>query len=219
MNSDNGFFNTIDINDTSSLTNYYELEGYYYYVLPRVDVDSLYIFPFNDLFYTNSFELRGDRLLLSLDTAVVEYIKADLPDCIYDHRYIHSSLRIDLEVNDDAYAFEDALPNSCGTSVFVGPSKVGKSYFYDSLASIYPDSAFIRANDVIIKFMDLPLLATQTYDMCIDQPFAGMNFHIDKSVPREYIARLISSIPDSLNLQLNSVVRMSNGDIGLVRVR
>ncbi|MTI25053.1 hypothetical protein [Fulvivirga kasyanovii] len=217
LNSDNGFFNTIDINDTVSSANYYELEGYGY-TLPRA-YDTLNVLPFDDFFYTSAFELRGDRLLLSLDTVVIEYIKADIQTCIYKHRYARPFVEVDLHINDDAYEFEKAVPNSCGANVFVGPLKTGEGFFYDSLASAYPDSMFIQVNDVMIKFMDLPQLAKQTYDMCIDQPFAGINFHIDKSVPREYIDRLINSIPDSLKLEVNTVARMSNGDIGLVRVR
>lgn len=126
-------------------------------------------------------------------------------------------MSIDLSNENDALNFEQIPKTSCGTNVFVGKPRLDIRPFFNSLANSFPDSIFIQVNDVLISLNELSKFGIQTKESCSPRD-ALVYLHIDNKVSTDFIDQILSNIPDSLNLNLNRVVKMSDGDIGLLKL-
>lgn len=212
-----GYFNTLDINDSLTVPNLYNLGGPISNNLPRI-YESKSILPIDDMDYTESFFIKNDTLFIEKDTLTLNYVKSDINKCILSHRYTNTFISIDLDENNSANKFESIPKGSCGTNVFVGKLQHGKSHFIDSLANSFPDSTFIQVSDVAIWLTDLPKFWLQTKEICSPRD-PLIYLHIDKEVPAVFVDQILSNIPDSLNLNLNRIFKMSDGDIGLIKLQ
>jgi hypothetical protein len=208
---------TLDINDSLTVPNRYNLGGHISNDFPRI-YESKSVMPVYDMDYSESFFIKNDTLFIEKDTLTFNYVKSDINKCILSHRYTNTFISIDLDENNSANKFESISKGSCGTNVFVGKLQHGKSHFIDSLANSFPDSVFIQVNDIAIRLSDLSKFGGQTKDQCFPrEPLVYL--HIDNKVPPDFIDQLLSNIPDSLNLNLNRVVKVYDGDIGLRKLQ
>ncbi|MEQ8574270.1 MAG: hypothetical protein RIB63_09420 [Fulvivirga sp.] len=207
------YFMTMDINDSLTITELYDLDPYEYYEIPRV-YQSKNILPISANEYTTDFSVINDTLYLRQESLIKKYVKGNINNCILTHRYSNSSIEVNLTDDNEALSYEASLPVKCGTNVYVGRPSVGKSQFLDSLASTFPDSTFIQVNDVFIGLSDLPKLSSHAKDVCSPRNPA-LYFHLDKNVPAAFIQKVLRNIPDSLDLDFYKVVKMNDEDIGI----
>lgn len=201
------YFMTLDINDSSTITELYQLDPHEYYEIPRV-YQSKSILPINDIEYTTDFSMMKDSLYLRQNNLIKKYVKANIKDCMLMHRYFNSNIEVELISDNNALSYEASLHVKCGANIYVGRPKAG------SLANTFPDSTFIQVNDVFIGLTDLPKLGIHATDICSPRN-PSLYFHLDKNVPAGFINKILANIPDSLNLGVYRVVKMLDGDIGI----
>jgi len=207
------YFETLDIGDSSTVTNKYELGGQLI-EYRRKNKRGLEILPFQDYTTTETFTLNGDTLEVSDSTSTYKYVKSNLRDCLINDRYTSSTIEIGLKEVDAADNYEISYKVFCSEDLFIGKLKKGNNYF-DSLTNKYPDSIFIETRSVWIKLSDIPLLCREL-NICFESKPTNINLHADNDVAPEFLRRIEKLIPDSI--EIHKVVKTNSRDIGLQKI-
>gem|GEM_PF-3920486 len=215
--SDNLIYNTIDIEDTVTFTDKYDLLGGAYLEYKRFDRNGKSILPISFYEHSTRFHLLNDTLTIRDSLEIYKYVKSDLRKCLILDRYANCAINILLDNSKASDNYDASYKTFCSGDIFVGKLRTDLN-FRDSLSRAYPDSIFIQTNDVLINLTDIPKLCVQVTGICSDNKNPlNINLHIDIGVPENYIEQIKSAIPEPF--LIHSIVNVDNKDIGLKRIR
>ena len=210
-------YQTLDIGDTVTITDKYDLLGAGYVEYPRLDKSGVQILP--TVFYRHSslFSIVNDTLEIHDGLEVYQYIKSDLNSCRFSDRYSNSYIDIALKNSEHADEYEVLGKQFCGDDLFIGKLRHGTG-FRDSLSRTFPDSIFIQSGDILISIKDILKLCDQVRNICTESnnPM-NINVHADSNVSGEFINQIESLVPPDFSM--HEIVKIEGGDIGLIRMR
>ena len=117
-----------------------------------------------------------------------------------------------------AFPFDSSIKRFTTGDLLIGKLKRGTDDSNDNLAKQYPDSIFIQVNDVLINYKDISEYVRQLRN-CMDCPRENINLHVDKDVPEGIVGTVVKLIKpgESRSTIIHNVVRIKNGDIGLLK--
>ena len=198
-------FETIDIQDSTIIGDKYIVGNYrqYLYIEEDLKVDA-----------------NGDGLSLNYPDTSFQFYRSDSNKCLLKDRYRICMIDLSLPVVEWALSFDDDLDNYTTADLLLGKLKQGSDESLDKFAQQYPDSIFVQVNDVLIGFDLIPEYLRQLKD-CLDCPEPSINLHVDKDVPEAFVSTVIRLINPGENptTKIYNVVKIRNGDIGLIRER
>ena len=210
------FISSLDITDSVTHGNQFDLSGNVVYNFPRT-FQSRKILPINDLDFTDSYYVENDTLVITKEELkhkqVYKYVRSDIKNCIIQHRYSNIFIEIDLPKNNDATMYEQRDLNHCPKNIFLGKLIKGTTNNRDILSAEYPDSVFIQVNDGLINFNDISTFVNRSIHSCIEEK-SVFYLHADRNVSLDYIDKLLQRIPDYMNIEIKRVSLMDDGDIG-----
>jgi hypothetical protein len=214
---DNSSYNTIDIQDTITVTDKYDLLSGGYLEYKRIDITGNLILPTNYFEHSTKFTLINDTLIIQDSLESYKYVKSDLRECLILDRYTSCAINIQLDSSKTSDYYEASYKQFCSWDLFIGKLK-SNSDFRDSLSRAFPDSIFIQTNDVLIDLDDIPKLCEQVRGVCSDNKNPlNINLHVDINVSDNFIKQIESSIPQTFSI--HKIVNVDNKDIGLKRIR
>lgn len=215
--SQNNWAQTIDIEDTVTITDKYQLLGGRYFEYPRLDKNGLQMLPADIYKHSATFSIINDTLSIQDSIKVYQYVRSNLSNCLITDRYINCQINILLEPSEKVQTFEVSHKQFCSDDLFIGKLKSG-SDFTDSLTRVFPDSIFIQASDVLILLSDIPDLCKQITRICGDDKNPiNINLHADINVPNKFMKHIEQMIPGAFSL--HRIVKIDNKDIGLNKIR
>ncbi len=215
--SDNWTYRTIDIEDTITITDKYDLLGGAYLEYTRLDKNEKQILPTNFYGQSTIFSIINDTLTIRDSLGTYKYVKSSLNNCLILDRYANCSIKILLENSHTSENYGISYKQFCSDGLFIGKLKPD-SNFRDSLSRAFPDSIFIQTRDVLINLSDIPKLCEQVRRVCSDNnnPL-NINLHADINVPGKFLKQIESAIPETFSI--HTVVNVDNKDIGLNKIR
>jgi hypothetical protein len=215
--SNNWTYKTIDIEDTISFTDKYDLLSGAYLEYKRKDKNGKLILPTNFYEYSTTFSLINDTLIIRDSIESYKYVKSDLRECLISDRYASCLIEILLDNSKASDNYEASYKLFCSGDLFIGKLKPN-SDFRDSLSRAFPDSIFIQTNDVLIDLSDVPKLCEQVRGICSDNKNPlNINLHVDINVSDNFIKQIKSAIPETFSI--HRIVNVDNKDLGLKRIR
>jgi len=204
-------FETIDIKDSVLTTDKY-IVGYY----PQ----KMNLGRNKSEFYENAqVQLNNGKLILNYYDSLTQYIRSDLQNCLLADRYFNSMIDLSLPEVDSAKPFEISTTNYTTGDLFIGKLKRRLHDSNDKLAKQYPDSIFIQVDDVLVSYKDVPEYVIHHLKNCMDCPRENVNLHVDKDVPEGVVGTVVKLINpgETHSTIIHNVVKIRNGDIGLLR--
>jgi hypothetical protein len=214
--STSGHYQTLDIHDSLTITDKYNLIGGEYLEYPRIDKQGRQILPSNFYELSTNFNLTCDTLVIIDSTKNYKYVKSDLNDCLISDRYYDTFISVSPKLVESAEKFEISYKQFYSADLFIGKPKTD-SDFGDSLARAFPDSIFIQARDVIINLTDIQQLSKSlTYMWDDSKKQYNLNLHADEKVSDEFLKKVELMTPDTF--AIHRIVRLKT-DIGLLKIR
>lgn len=160
----------------------------------------------------------GDSLVLREGDSTFHFYRSDISKCLASDRYRNSMIDLSLPEVSSARSFEISVRDYTTGDILIGKLKQGSHEALNRLAKLYPDSVFIQVNDMLVTYGKIPEYIQDLKD-CLDCPKASINLHVDKEVPEGVVATVVNLINPSgyTSTRIYNVVRIKNGDIGLLR--
>lgn len=215
--TDDWTYQTLDIDDTVTITDKYNIFGGQYFEYPRTDNNNKQILPSDIYKHSNTFSLINDTLSILGNTQTYRFVKSDLTQCLISDRYVNCHVNISLTNFEPADKFDVSFKKFCSDDIFIGKLRPN-SDFRDSLSRVFTDSIFIQREDVLIKLSDIPELCKHINNLCShNKNPLNINLHADNSVPDEFIKQIELLIPDTFTI--HRIVKLNNKDIGLKQIR
>lgn len=210
-------YQTIDIEDTLTITDKYCLYGVDYYKYLRIDGLGRHVLPSSDFRVSHVFTLRDDTLAIHDSIWTHKYVRKNINECLISDRYANCPLSISLPNSYSADNFEDFNSKICSDDLFIGRLKPGTEF--SRLLKAYPDSIFISRADIYLGIEHVPELCKYLIGVCTEDNgnLLNLNLHADISVPNDFLKRIESFVPAEFSI--HRVVNSGTGDIGLSKLR
>lgn len=196
-------FETIDIKDSSIVTDKYIVGSYSHGLYIGQDV---------------KVQTSEGKLSLNYAGTSFHFYRSDLRQCLLSDRYKNCMIDLSLPEVESALPFEISTNDYNTGDILIGKLRRGLNEASDELARQYPDSTFIQVDNLLVNYKDFPEYMRRLLD-CMDCPRSNINLHVDKEVPEgvvDMVVRLINPGDNRSNI-IHNVVKIRNGDIGLLR--
>lgn len=187
-----GTFKTLDINDSLTIINKFEIEYSRFSPFLRKDpkTGKLYL-PFQEYTVVETYNIDNDTLSITNYGFSYKYVKSDFSECKLADRYTNSVIDISLSESSEAMDYEELVYTA---NLFIGSSI--KSEFDRPRSS--SDSIFIQAYDVFIKLEDVPKYCKEKESELSPNDQISLVLHADRQVNELFIQRLLEEVPKTI---------------------
>jgi hypothetical protein len=243
-----GDFKTIDITDSTIVTDKYAIGTATRVIFRRKIYDTLEVVPINEVRYSRIYYVNRDTLTIRDGEDEYKYVKREALNCHISDSYKNSSVVIENPLG-HGESFDITSSEFNSEHLFVGKLKREDKYC-DSLSKVYPDSIFIHAKYFNwTNFQTLPRYysfmtnmwgydkaghyilvnngtkkdLTDSYPGEFKSIFDynkpfGLVIHADKSVNDEFLKKIIAQTPDSIQVTFFRSIVNTKGDIEVTKM-
>lgn len=226
LNPETGTHKTLDISDTLTIANKFELTHMWYTECLRKNPDSissskLYL-PLNEWSSTDKYYLKSDTLIIGDGQTSYKYKRSNLNECEIGDRYqalpisIKPPLITELS-NDDELDFREDFGSIYIGTTFNEESKLWQSSSLSLFKETYPDSVFIQVFDIFIKLDGIEKFCFEIKEEFNKDIKPSIILHADNSVNQLFLDRVIENIPTTFDVY--RTVTNNNNSLRLIKLR